>query len=163
MACAAGGSNWGVPIGTWGRLHSSWSSADRRFPSIGPLGKSAYGHNCRGTLKMFPLPFNFCPQYPEAERYLEDDGEGEQSAHQTPPTPQVLWSWSWWAETSWRDAKGGTEGEMGIVSMEHAWRYYQRKGKAISYLKLINFNYAEKIVLLRKSQKRQVKKKPRLK
>lgn len=36
---------------------------------------------------------------------------------------------------------------------------YKRKGKVISYLKLTNFNYAEKIVLLKKSQKREVKKK----
>lgn len=36
---------------------------------------------------------------------------------------------------------------------------YQRKGKVISYLKLTNFNYAEKIALLKKSQKREVKKK----
>ena len=36
---------------------------------------------------------------------------------------------------------------------------YQRKGKVISYLKLTNFNYAEKTAFLKKSQKREVKKK----
>lgn len=110
------------PYRDLGRLHSSSSSTDRRFPSIGPLGKSAYGFNCRGTLKISPPPLQFLPPIPWSKRYLGDDGEGEQRAHQTPPIPQVLWTWSWWAGTSWSDAKGGTEEEMEIVSMEHAWR-----------------------------------------
>lgn len=91
MACAAGGSNRGVPEGTWG-----W--ADRRFPSMGPLGKLAYGFNCKGTLNTLPPPLQFLPPIPwsreVSRRWWGRGGEGtSNSPHTSGPVDLIMVGW----------------------------------------------------------------------
>lgn len=78
------------------------------------------GRSCTGGMKDIALfPFSVCPQNPEAERGLEDDGDG--GAKCTFKSPSHLRSFGTdhaGLGGSWRDDKGGRE-EMEIVSTQH--------------------------------------------
>lgn len=94
------------PYRDLGRLHSSSSSTDRRFPSIGPLGKSAYGFNCRGTLKISPPPLQFLPPIPWSKRYLGGAEGTSNTPHTSGSVDLIMVGWDQLEGCQGRDRGG---------------------------------------------------------